>query len=150
MIALNISFWDYYNYDSCSLLGNFSKYGHLLPSWHSSVKCLPGLSMIGTPLMLVCKYVNEIGLTAMLATKRSAGVAPEVNLRKYTLCMSPWSVNKAGHSSFENRDATRSLKQGYQWPHKRTWVHQFGHLPVLIVCYSSVDLGKFFQLHHNR
>ena len=33
------------------------------------------------PLMLVHRYVDENGLAAMLATKRSAGVTPEVNLR---------------------------------------------------------------------
>ena len=31
--------------------------------------------------MHACMYVDENGLTAMLAAKRSAGVAPEVNLR---------------------------------------------------------------------
>ena len=47
---------------------------------------------------LLTKYVEENSLAAMLATKRSAGVAPEVNLRT---------------------DVTRSLKQGYQGPHKK-------------------------------
>ena len=31
--------------------------------------------------MLVCKYVVQIGLATMLATKRSAGVTPDLNLR---------------------------------------------------------------------
>ena len=31
--------------------------------------------------MLVHKYLDENGLATMLVTKRSAGVAPEVNLR---------------------------------------------------------------------
>ena len=35
--------------------------------------------------MLVHKYVDWNGLAAMLATKRSADVAPEVNLR-FPLC----------------------------------------------------------------
>ena len=54
----------------------------------------------------------------MLATKRSAGVTPEVNLRILlharktqtkgsTLALKPLS------------DITRSSKQGYQWPHKQ-------------------------------
>ena len=30
---------------------------------------------------VICKYVDQKGLAAMLITKRSAGVAPEVNLR---------------------------------------------------------------------
>ena len=29
----------------------------------------------------VCKYVDQKGSTAMLAAQRSAGVAPEVNMR---------------------------------------------------------------------
>ena len=33
--------------------------------------------------MVVYKYVDENGLAAMLATNRSAGVAPEVNLREH-------------------------------------------------------------------
>ena len=32
-------------------------------------------------------YIEENGLAAMLATKRSAGVAPKVNLREYVICM---------------------------------------------------------------
>ena len=31
--------------------------------------------------MLVCKHVDQYGSAAILAAKRSAGVAPEVNLR---------------------------------------------------------------------
>ena len=34
--------------------------------------------------MLVRKYVDENGLVAMLAIKKSTGVAPEVNLTEYT------------------------------------------------------------------
>ena len=33
------------------------------------------------------RYVEEIGLAAMLAAKRSAGVAPEVNLRERTMLL---------------------------------------------------------------
>ena len=40
-------------------------------------------------------------LAAMLATKRSAGVALEVNLREFISCMPPLSVNKPGYSGFE-------------------------------------------------
>ena len=45
--------------------------------------------------MLVCKYVDENGSAAMLATKRSAGVTPEVNLREHILHIPPPSENKA-------------------------------------------------------
>ena len=40
---------------------------------------------------------------AMLAPKRSAGVAPEVNLREHVTYMPPPSVNKAAHSGFETQ-----------------------------------------------
>ena len=49
------------------------------------------------------RYVEETGLAAILATKRSAGVTPEVNLREYVTCMPLLSANKAAHSGFENQ-----------------------------------------------
>ena len=66
------------------------------------------------------RYVEENGLAAILTTKRSAGVLPEVNPRKYVTCMPLPRANKAAHSGFEIQiDVTRSPKQGYQWPHKK-------------------------------
>ena len=47
------------------------------------------------------RYVEDNGLAAMLATKRSAGVTPEVNLRECAICIPPPSTNKAAHSGFE-------------------------------------------------
>ena len=66
--------------------------------------------------MLVCKYVDENSSAAMLATKKSAGVALKVNLRKHTSRMPLGSVNKALKT---RGDITRSPKLGYQWPHKK-------------------------------
>ena len=43
------------------------------------------------------------GSAAMLATKRSAGVTPEVNLRERVTCMPSPSVNKAAHYGFETQ-----------------------------------------------
>ena len=40
------------------------------------------------------RYMEEIGSAAMLATKRSAGVTPEADLRPLP------SVNKAAHFGF--------------------------------------------------
>ena len=68
-----------------------------------------------------CRYVEEIGSAAMLATKRLAGVAPEVNLRECITCMPLSCANKALKPK---GDVTRSPKQGYQWPQKRTYVLQ--------------------------
>ena len=53
--------------------------------------------------MPVGRYVEEIGSAAMLATKRSAGVTPEVNLRKCVTCMPLPSGNKAAQSGFETQ-----------------------------------------------
>ena len=53
------------------------------------------------------RYVEEKGsavmLVAMLAANRSAGVTPEVNLRKCIKHMPPPSVNKGAHSVFETQ-----------------------------------------------
>ena len=69
------------------------------------------------------KYMEENGLAAMLATKRSVGVAPEVNLREYVICMLMSSMNKATHSGFETQrichQKSRSPKQGYQLSYKK-------------------------------
>ena len=46
---------------------------------------------------------GELRLTAMLASKRSAGVTPEVNLREHTSCMLLLRVNKAALSGFETQ-----------------------------------------------
>ena len=55
------------------------------------------------------------GSAVMLTSIQSAGVAPEVNLRitqarKHT---------KRDPPSIETQDATRSPKQGYQWPNEK-------------------------------
>ena len=47
------------------------------------------------------RYVEEIDLAAMLATKRLAGVAPDVNLMEHVTHKLPLSVNKVAHSGFE-------------------------------------------------
>ena len=45
--------------------------------------------------------MEEIGSAAMLATKRSASVAPEVSLREYLTCTPLPSMTKVAHSDFE-------------------------------------------------
>ena len=50
--------------------------------------------------MTACRYKEENTLATMLATKRSAGVTPEVNLREHVICMPQPSVNKVAHSGF--------------------------------------------------
>ena len=39
-------------------------------------------SWTGAPPMLVCKYMDQNGLAAMLATKRLAGMAPGINIKE--------------------------------------------------------------------
>ena len=44
-------------------------------------------SWFQAPPMPARRYVEEKGLAAILAAKRLAGVAPEVNLSEYVTCM---------------------------------------------------------------
>ena len=55
------------------------------------------------------------GSAVMLAAKRSAGVAPVVNLKEYVIRTPLLSSNKAAPRG----DVTRNPKQGYQWAHKK-------------------------------
>ena len=48
-------------------------------------------------------YQEEHGLAAMLAAKRSAGVAPEVNIRECVRHTPLPSMNRAAHSGFETQ-----------------------------------------------
>ena len=47
----------------------------------------------------ICRYVEEIGLAAMMAAKRLASVTPEVDLREYVT----GTPNKVAHSGFETQ-----------------------------------------------
>ena len=61
--------------------------------------------------MPVNSYVDENGSAAMLAAKRLAVVALDVNFREYVICMPQPSMNKAAQSGFEPReDISRSPK----------------------------------------
>ena len=51
--------------------------------------------------MPASKYVEEIRLAAMLVTKKSAGVLPDVNLREHVTRTPLPSANKASHCDFE-------------------------------------------------
>ena len=81
------------------------------PSWHSSV----GRAFVcGTidPGLEPQQSVEDFGSTAMLATKRSAGVTPEVKLREHVTHTPPTIVKKG------RADINRSPKQGHQYPKK--------------------------------
>ena len=55
------------------------------------------------PVLLTHYRFGRDGSAAMLAAKRSAGVAPEVNLRECVRCTPLPSSNKAAHSGFETQ-----------------------------------------------
>ena len=61
------------------------------------------MSPFRAPPMPGHRYVEEISSTAMLATKRLAGVAPEVNLMEYVTCMPLPSMNKPAYSGFKTQ-----------------------------------------------
>ena len=53
--------------------------------------------------MPACRYIEEKSLAAILVTKKSAGVTPEVNLMKHLTHMPPPSTYKAAHSGSETQ-----------------------------------------------
>ena len=59
-----------------------------------------GLNPTNTCRYLTCKYVDQKGLAAMLATKRSAGHVPEVDLRN-PLYAGNEACKQGIHSVFE-------------------------------------------------
>ena len=66
------------------------------------------------------KYVDQIGSNAMLAVKRLAGVAPEVNLRN-PLYAGHEACKPGINPGFENQgNCHQKSETGYQWPYKRT------------------------------
>ena len=61
----------------------------------------------------------------LLAIKRLAAVTPEVKLRESHVCLHQVWIRLPTLVALKSRgDITRSPKQRYQWPHKRTCVHQ--------------------------
>ena len=69
------------------------------------------------------RYVEENSLAAMLATKRSAGVTPEVNRGMCNTPTSPPSMNKAAHSGFETQRRHHQKSKTGQGSHSdwKTW-----------------------------
>ena len=66
---------------------------------------------------MIYKYVDRKGSAALLTSIDSAGVAPEMNLR---ITQARKLTSKGSTLALKPRaDVTRSLKQGYQWPHEK-------------------------------
>ena len=89
-----LSYW----YD-CKLYGKvfleLLALSYLKDNTHDSVKVsyVSNRSPVRTPPITSCRYVEENGTAAMLATKRSAGVTPEENLGECVTWMSLLSAN---------------------------------------------------------
>ena len=76
------------------------KHCHLKPSLHSSVGRASDWSHTVSGGMIGPSFKPHQWL---LATKRSADVAPEVNLRECVICTPLPSTNKAAHSGFKTQ-----------------------------------------------
>ena len=82
----------------------------------------PGLAQTSTNACgHVCMWIKK-GSAAMLTSIQLAGVAPEVNLR---ITQVRKHTQKKGFTQAlkPRADVTRSLKQGYQWLHKKGLCH---------------------------
>ena len=65
-------------------------------------------------------YEEENGSAAMLTTKRSAGVTPDMNLIDCVTHIPPPNANKAAHSGFETqRRCHQKSKIGVSVAHKK-------------------------------
>ena len=69
-------------------------------------------------------YVDRNGLAVILAAKRSAGVTPEVDLGNLLHAGNKACERESTMALKPRADITRSPKQEYQWPTKRTDVLQ--------------------------
>ena len=81
-----------------SSVGRASAWSHTVRYWHHRSQSL-------APPVPASRYVEENGSAAILATKRLAGVTPEVNLLEY-MCNTYTSTkceNKTAHSNFETQ-----------------------------------------------
>ena len=67
--------------------------------------------------MSASRYVEENDSAAMVTAKRSAGIAPVVNIREHITHTTKLSANKDALKPRGN--VTRSPKQGYEWPDKK-------------------------------
>ena len=87
-------------------------------------------------------------LVAILATKRRAGVAPEVNLR-----IPLWWSKQAKESTLALKprgDITRSPKHGYQWLHKKTVTRYKSRILSQMVTRKQEEKKTFEPRHGAR
>ena len=88
-----------FNFLVCDLVSYF-----LFLDWENVYRMFTEISR-SNPLSLPLLNSMHVGKqsAAMLAAKRSAGVAPDVNLREHISCAPLPTANKAAHSGFETQ-----------------------------------------------
>ena len=74
--------------------------------------------------MPACRYMDENGSAAMLATKRLVGVTPEVNFRECLTCMPLPSANNALWLWNPEEISPEVQNRDISCPTKRTYVHE--------------------------
>ena len=99
------------------------------------------------PTNVCSRYVQEISSASMVATKRLAGVAPEVNLGECVTCTPLPSTNKAALSGYETqRRCHQKTKTGVSVAPQKglmscnfflkkkviTWVNQFDFFSEMV------------------
>ena len=70
---------------------------------------------------------SNLSIKQVLDQKGSAtilDIAPELNLRKHSTQVVKYTSKRSTLALKPRADVIRSLKQGYQWPHKKTRVLQ--------------------------
>ena len=84
----------------------------------------------------------------MLATKRSAGVTPQVNLRECVTCMPPLNSNKAAHRGFEaQRRCHQKSKTGGISGHTKKEEHAAQFAFYLVHC--ETPLSDFVSIYYS-
>ena len=97
-----------------SSVGRVSAWSHTVRQWWQDRSWFQALPIPA------CRYVEKNSSAAILATKRLAGVAPEVNLRECVTGMPLPSMTKVAHSGFETQSICHcNPKQGCEWRHKK-------------------------------
>ena len=67
------------------------------------------------------QVLEQKGSAAILDVTRSAGVALEVDLRKHCTQVVKYTRKRSTLALTLRTEVIKSLKEGYQWPHKKNW-----------------------------
>ena len=89
------------------------------------------------------RYVEEISSAAILATKRSAGVIPEVNLREDVTCVPLPSTNKAAHYGFETQ--RRRHQKSKKIKRSRQLFHYFIKYWLITFLFNCLKIKEIFS-----